>query len=208
MKTQQSRGFTLLELLIAMAVFAIMSVVAYSGLRAVLDADHVTRASSSQLADLQVSLSVLERDLAQMVDIQVRDEFGDRLPPLRLLAGTEQPLLEIVRAGSGGDQRLRRTAWRLTEAGLERELWPGVDITDAEQRRIQPFADLVEEGERLGVETGFAFVVRGPSGLERVNNWPPEGLDPSSSQLPLAVELVLDVPRLGLVRRLIPVGTL
>jgi len=103
---------------------------------------------------------------------------------------------------------LRRTAWRLTEAGLERELWPGVDITDAEQRRIQPFADLVEEGERLGVETGFAFVVRGPGGLERVNNWPPEGLDPSSSQLPLAVELVLDVPRLGLIRRLIPVGTL
>ncbi|MEH6490542.1 type II secretion system minor pseudopilin GspJ [Halopseudomonas sp.] len=199
-------GFTLLELLIAMAVFAIMSVVAYSGLRAVLDADHVTRASSGQLADLQVSLSVLERDLAQMVDIQVRDEFGDRLPPLRLRAGNEQPLLEIVRAGAGGDQRLRRTAWRLTETGLERELWPGVDVTDTEQMRIQPFADLVEEEERLGVESGFAFVVRGPSGLERVNSWPPEGLDPSSSQLPMAVELVLDVPRLGLIRRLIPVG--
>ncbi|MEH6564821.1 MAG: type II secretion system minor pseudopilin GspJ [Halopseudomonas sp.] len=200
------RGFTLLELLIAMAVFAIMSVVAYSGLRAVLDADHITRASSGQLADLQVSLSVLERDLAQMVDIQVRDEFGDRLPPLRLLASNEQPLLEIVRAGAGGDQRLRRTAWRITETGLERELWPGVDITDPEQLRVQPFADLVEEDERLGVETGFAFVVRGPSGLERATSWPPEGLDPSSSQLPLAVEVTLDVPRLGLIRRLIAVG--
>lgn len=208
MNNRQSRGFTLLELLIAMAVFAIMSVVAYSGLRAVLDADHITRASSSQLADLQVSLSVLERDLAEMVDIQVRDEFGDRLPPLRLLASTEQPLLEIVRGGAGGDQRLRRTAWRLTQTGLERELWPGVDITDREEMRIQPFADLVEEDETLGVETAFAFVVRGPSGLERVNSWPPEGLDPSSSQLPLAVELVLDVPRLGLIRRLIPVGAL
>ncbi|MEH6800066.1 MAG: type II secretion system minor pseudopilin GspJ [Halopseudomonas sabulinigri] len=208
MSKRQSMGFTLLELLVAMAVFAIMTVMAYSGLRAVLDADHITGASSGQLADLQVSLSVLERDLAEMVDIQVRDEFGDRLPPLRLLAGTEQPLLEIVRAGAGGDQRLRRTAWRLTETGLERELWPGVDITDRDQLRIQPFAELVEEGESLGVETAFAFVVRGPSGLERVNSWPPEGLDPSSSQLPLAVELVLDVPSLGLIRRLIPVGPL
>ena len=208
MSKRQSMGFTLLELLVAMAVFAIMTVMAYSGLRAVLDADHITRASSGQLADLQVSLSVLERDLAEMVDIQVRDEFGDRLPPLRLLAGTEHPLLEIVRAGAGGDQRLRRTAWRLTETGLERELWPGVDITDRDQLRIQPFAELVEEGESLGVETAFAFVVRGPSGLERVNSWPPEGLDPSSSQLPLAVELVLDVPSLGLIRRLIPVGPL
>jgi len=208
MNRNRSSGFTLLELLIAMAVFAIMSVVAYSGLRAVLDADHITRASSGQLADLQVSLSVLERDLAEMVDIQVRDEFGDRLPPLRLLAGNEQPLLEIVRGGAGGDQRLRRIAWRLTQTGLERELWPGVDITDPEQRRVQPFAELVGEDEQLGVETAIAFVVRGRSGLERVNSWPPEGLDPSSSQLPLAVELVLDVPRLGLIRRLIPVGSL
>lgn len=200
------RGFTLLELLVAMLLFAVMSVVAYQGLRAVLEANEVSRGHAGQLADLQVSLSVLERDLAQLVDVRVRDEFGDRLPPLRLLAGNEQPLLEIVRAGAGGEQRLRRTAWRLTERGLERELWPAVDVADADSVRLQPFADLVAEDERLGVETGFRFIVRGASGLERLDSWPPADLDPESTQLPLAVEVQLDLPRLGVIRRLIAVG--
>jgi general secretion pathway protein J len=65
----KARGFTLLEMLVAMAVFAIMSVVAYGGLRAVLSADQVTQEHARRLADLQVTLSVLERDLAQIVDI-------------------------------------------------------------------------------------------------------------------------------------------
>ena len=51
-------GFTLLEMLIAMAVFAVMSMVAYQGLRAVLDASPPEQAQ--RLADLQVTL-MLER---------------------------------------------------------------------------------------------------------------------------------------------------
>ncbi len=204
---RRQQGFTLLELLVAMAVFAIMSVVAYQGLRSVLQVNEVSREHAQVLADLQVSLSVLERDLSQLVDIRVRDEFGDRLPPLRLVPGSDDyPLLELVRAGAGGTERLRRTAWRLTERGLERDLWPGVDIADADSRRMQPFAELVGEDEQLGVDSSFHFIVRGASGLERVDSWPPADLDPQSSQLPLAVEVVLELPRLGQIRRLIAVG--
>ena len=166
-------GFTLLEMLIAMAVFAVMSMVAYQGLRAVLDADHITREQAQRLADLQVTLSVLERDLAQVVDVRVRDEFGDPLPPLRLRAGGEHQLLELVRAGAGGDQRLRRTAWQITERGLERRLWPGVDIVDPESMRVRPFADLVAEDQRLGMDSAFHFIVRTQAGLDRVDAWPP-----------------------------------
>lgn len=200
------RGFTLLEMLIALAVFAVMSMVAYQGLRAVLDADRISREQAQRLADLQVTLSVLERDLAQVVDVVVRDEFGDRLPPLRLRPGGEAVRLELVRAGAGGEQRLRRTAWRLTERGLERELWPGVDVVDRDSMRVRPFADLVGEQQRLGVDSGFAFVVRTASGLERVDAWPPLDGDPAATQLPLAVELVLDVPGVGEIRRLMAVG--
>lgn len=199
-------GFTLLEMLIAMAVFAVMSMVAYQGLRAVLNADHVTREQAQRLADLQVTLSVLERDLAQVVDVTVRDEFGDPLPPLRLRAGGEQQLLELVRAGAGGEQRLRRSAWQITERGLERRLWPGVDIVDAESMRIRPFADLVEEHQKLGMDSAFLFIVRTPSGLERVDAWPLADADPQAGGLPVAIEVVLDIPGLGEVRRLMAVG--
>lgn len=203
---RRAGGFTLLEMLVAMAVFAIMSVVAYGGLRAVLSADQVTQEHARRLADLQVTLSVLERDLAQIIDISVRDEFGDRMPPLRLRAGGDSKLLEIVRAGAGGDQRLRRTAWLITERGLERQLWPGVDIADAESARVQPFGFLVDEDELLGMQTGFALVVRTATGLDRLDAWPPADSDPAASQLPLAVEIVLDIPGYGEIRRLMAVG--
>ena len=67
-------------------------------------------------------------------------------------------------------------------------------------------AELVGEDEQLGVDSSFHFIVRGASGLERVDSWPPADLDPQSSQLPLAVEVVLELPRLGQIRRLIAVG--
>jgi general secretion pathway protein J len=200
------RGFTLLEMLIAMAVFAIMSVVAYGGLRAVLTADQVTQVHARRLADLQVTLSVLERDLAQVVAVAVRDEFGDRMPPLRLRAGGDAKLLELVRGGAGGDQRLRRTAWLITDRGLERQLWPGVDIVDVESTRVQPFGELVAEDELLGMESGFALVVRTEAGLERVDSWPAANADAASVELPMAIEIVLDLPEYGVIRRMMAVG--
>lgn len=200
------RGFTLLEMLIAMAVFAIMSVVAYGGLRAVLTADQVTQVHAQRLADLQVTLSVLERDLAQVVAVAVRDEYGDRLPSLRLRAGGDAKRLELVRAGAGGGQRLRRTAWLITDRGLERQLWPGVDIVDAESARVQPFGELVAEDELLGTESGFALVVRTRAGLERIDAWPAADADPAAAELPLAVEIVLDLPEYGIIRRMMAVG--
>ncbi len=205
-RSRQMRGFTLLEMLVAMAVFAIMSLVAYQGLRAVLDADVVTREQAQRLADLQVTLSVLERDLAQVIDVAVRDEYGDRLPPLRLRAGGDTDLLELVRAGAGGDQRIRRTAWRITERGLEREMWPGIDIVDTEAMRVRPFAELVGTEQVLGLDSGFFFIIRSDEGLQRVESWPPADAGGDSTTLPLAVELVLDLPGVGPVRRLMAVG--
>jgi len=75
-----------------MAVIAIMSVVAYGGLRAVLSADQVTQEHARRLADLQVTLSGLERDLAaKIVDIiQCANEFGDRMPPRVCALGGQQ----------------------------------------------------------------------------------------------------------------------
>ena len=149
---------------------------------------------------------MLEPDLAQVVDVSVRDEYGDRLPPLRLRAGGETDLLELTRAGAGGNQRVRRTAWRITERGLERQMWPGTDIVDAEAMRVRPFAELVGPEQILGLDSGFFFIVRTEEGLERVESWPPPNASGEGGSLPLAVELVLDLPGIGPVRRLMAVG--
>ncbi|MCQ8131101.1 PulJ/GspJ family protein, partial [Methylomonas rivi] len=60
-------GFTLLELLVAMAIFAIMAVMAYGGLKTVIDTRRATQAKAAQLRQLQQALYLLNEDLQQAV---------------------------------------------------------------------------------------------------------------------------------------------
>ncbi len=86
------RGFTLLELLVAIGVFAVMSIMAYGGLKTVLDSRQQTDAQAKRLAAVQLTFLRLERDIEQMTDRGIRDEYGDPQPPLL-----------AVSAGTSGD---------------------------------------------------------------------------------------------------------
>ena len=112
------RGFTLIELLVALLVFAVMSVLAYGGLRSVLDASAGAGAHADRLASLQRTFMALARDVEQLADREIRDEYGDRQPALRV--GADERLLELTRAGwrnPAGQTRstLQRVAYRLDE---------------------------------------------------------------------------------------------
>ena len=196
------RGFTLLELLIAVAVFAVVSAVAYGGLQAVLNADSQTRVRGGILADLQVTLAVLERDLRQVAPVEWRDRFGDRQPALRYSPLATEPELELVRAGSGGIDRLRRVGWRVTEAGLERRLWEVVDAGDQREPIARVFLASRETADgREPVLMELRFVVPGPDGGQVLDSWPPLRPTDPPRQLPALVEIVLEVPGLGRVER-------
>lgn len=196
------KGFTLLELLIAVAVFAVVSTVAYGGLQAVLNTEAQTRLRGGVLGDLQVTLAVLERDLRQVAAIEPRDRFGDRQPPLRYSPLATEPELELVRTGSGGTDRLRRVGWRVTEEGLERRLWEVVDAGDDRE----PIARVFLAAQRTGdgpepVRMELRFVVPGPQGEEMLDSWPPLRPTDPPRALPALVEIILDVPGLGRVER-------
>ncbi|GGE90230.1 type II secretion system minor pseudopilin GspJ [Shewanella carassii] len=67
MYSSRNSGFTLLEMLIAIAIFAMLGLAANAVLQTVLKNDEVTRDFSQQLKYLQQGFGVLERDLGQMV---------------------------------------------------------------------------------------------------------------------------------------------
>ncbi|MGI2098367.1 type II secretion system minor pseudopilin GspJ [Shewanella glacialipiscicola] len=65
--TSAPRGFTLLEMLIAIAIFAMIGLASNAVLSTVLTNDEVTRTFSTRLKALQQGFGAIERDLAQMV---------------------------------------------------------------------------------------------------------------------------------------------
>lgn len=204
-----SRGFTLLELLVAVAVFATVGVLAIGGLRAVVVADHATQAQSQRLAELQITLAVLERDLRHSIALSPRDGYGDRLPPLRYNPVTEPRQLELVRAGQGERRRLARVAWRVTDRGLERVTWPVLDGALPESEQVRLFLDReaharqdsrsraqTARGTDEVLEIRFEFI----DGRTRdiTDSWPP--LD-AGDRRPAQVIVNLIVPGLGPIER-------
>ncbi|WP_019570482.1 type II secretion system minor pseudopilin GspJ [Thioalkalivibrio sp. ALE11] len=196
-------GFTLLELLVAVGIFGIVGLLAIGGLRSVLDADEATREQTQRLAELQIAFATLERDLRHAVALNPRDGFGDRQPPLRYSPVTDPEQLEFVRAGLGGEQRLGRVAWRISEDGLERITWPAVDGSprDSEQRRRFLPPGQGQDGRAVPPRIRFDFL--DPRTGEELDAWPPLE-DGAEATLPAMILVRLDAPGAGEVERRIP----
>ncbi|QYK12733.1 type II secretion system minor pseudopilin GspJ [Shewanella rhizosphaerae] len=66
-KTKRAQGFTLLEMLIAIAIFAMLGLAANAVLSTVMKNDEVTAEFAQRLKSLQQGFGALERDFGQMV---------------------------------------------------------------------------------------------------------------------------------------------
>ncbi|RCX31668.1 type II secretion system minor pseudopilin GspJ [Thioalbus denitrificans] len=192
-------GFTLLELLVALAVFAVLATVAYAGVYQVLQVRDRTEDQARRLDALRKSFALLQRDLEQAAPRPVRDAYGDILPAFRL--GAEGALLlELTRGGwTNPAGRPRSTLRRV-----------GLELRDGRLRHLAwRVLDRAQDSEPVATE-----LVAGVSGVEVecldadgnwVRRWPPPrdrdgGPDPSA--LPRAVRLTLVLETWGRFTRL------
>ncbi|MDH0647656.1 prepilin-type N-terminal cleavage/methylation domain-containing protein [Pseudomonas sp. GD03858] len=124
----RQRGFTLIEVMIAILLMAVVSLIAWRGLDSVSRADrHVRQASEAHQAVLRV-FQQLERDLALRATVELlepplpgREPPGKpALPAIRARADR----LELVRAGAIPGSGLQRVRWYVRAGTLYRAAAP------------------------------------------------------------------------------------
>ncbi len=189
-------GFTLLELLLALGVFAILGVLATITLTSVLSSDKAADARSTQLAAMQRAQLFLRRDIEQIVPRPVRDEL-DALQPA-VVGGVAG--LEFTRAGWRNplpDKHLRselqRVSYAVEDAKLVRRYW---HVLDRAQDSLSVESAVLSEVE------DFTLRYFDPREKQWLNDWPP--VDPDRQQdLPAVIELTVITKAFGEIRRLI-----
>lgn len=187
-------GFTLLELLVALAIFAVLAAIAYSALNQVTSTRAHLQAKAERLTALQMVFTVLGRDIEQAIGRRVRDEFGDAEPAMKggVVVGTS--LLTLTRAGWRNPlglprSHLQRVAYGFVDNKLLRHSWTVLDRGPG----VLPHEEVMLEDVRA-VELRFLDQARQWQGF-----WPPPGQD---TTLPRAVEITIDLADWGRVTRL------
>jgi general secretion pathway protein J len=126
-------GFTLVEVLIALALFALIGAAGAMVLARTLDTREVVRTESERLGELQRLRALLRADLAQAAPRRTRGPTGR--PAAQPIVGPStsgDPLLVLARSGWSNPEEaprpsIQRVEYRLVEDRLERRAAPYLD---------------------------------------------------------------------------------
>lgn len=135
MKTSE-RGFTLVEMLISLMIFGMLSAAGVAILAFSVRAQGTTGERLDDVSALNRLAAALSADLAQATLRQTRNEAGDLLPAFTGDSGSNaSPMLRLVRAGWSNLDDARRAGaqkveYRLANDTLERIAYPMLDGAD------------------------------------------------------------------------------
>ncbi|MFT6051830.1 MAG: general secretion pathway protein J [Halioglobus sp.] len=122
-KLRSSVGFTLIEVLISLAITAFVGAIAYSGLSSVISGVESTRVVAAQSYRLNRALMIVSRDLRQFVPRSIRDEFGE-VESAMVGGPLSRSLLSFTRTGwHNPNQRPRSNLQRINYIVEDEALW-------------------------------------------------------------------------------------
>lgn len=163
------RGFTLVEILIAIAIFAFIGVASTAVLTTVIDSDELSSARFEKFQRLQRAVTTIERDMQQAVPRAVRTDGQTNTIVMRGGESDESDNdgLAFVRSGWQNPQMmlprstLQAVAYRVRDGKLERLYTNYVDnvvgtepkvrvlLEDISEFKIEFIADIDEEENSL-----------------------------------------------------------
>ncbi len=175
-------GFTLIEVMLALAIFGVISVLAYRATAALTDGEVRLSAEAQRWRTLDGLFSRFEADIRQAVPRASRTGSGIEPPWLALPAdSTGNAALVFTRAGSeftdDPGRAGQRIGYRLRGHAVEIAYWPRIDNAASTQPAVYTLADGV---------TAFRVEYLGQSSIWR-ERWP----QPNEAELPRAVRVHL-----------------
>lgn len=194
-------AFSLIELLVALAVFAALAAAAYGGLAEVARARSALAEREDRFADIVRTLSAMERDLRQAASRPVRGSERNQVLPA--LAGSADRV-ELTRLGFANPRaetrsNLERVAYALDDRKLERGRYPVLDRAPSTIAQATVMLDRVD-----ALHLRYA----GTDGIWR-ETWPPAEVPAGSTVsdpnelLPRAVEVRIVLADYGELRRVV-----
>lgn len=194
MKRGRVAGFTLVEVLVAVFIFALLMLAAYGSVNALLRTRDGLAEQNGRLRELQFAIGLIERDLRSAIARPVREGYGEREPALVgardaiafTHAGVANPL-GLERA------RIERVGYARREATLSRAAFAVLDRTPNSAPATRELLSRVR-----------AVSFRYFDGEQWREQWPPANTQPTPMHaLPRAVEVSIDSEDLGRILRLV-----
>jgi general secretion pathway protein J len=186
-------GFSLVELLVALAVFATMAALAYGGLDSVARTRAELGRKQVAFQGLMRSVGLLERDLRAAVARPVRGNYGEPLPAL-VGAGSH---IEFTRTGFANPQaeprsNLERVLYEFDDDAIKRGAYPVLDRAPGTAPKLTTLRSNVDTFSLRYLDAGNRWS----------EIWPPPGAGSADApellaQLPRAVEFRIGTSEYG-----------
>jgi general secretion pathway protein J len=206
-------GFTLVEVMIAIFIAAVMFAIGYRALNQGLLYNESLKVSQSRITEIQRGMRVLAQDFAQLAARAARDTQGTgQLLPAISADNRDNTLVVFSRTGWSNPAGVQRPAeqrvrYRFIDGSLVREHWLSLDAALAAQPRQRIILTRLKS-----VEIRFLD----PASRTWHNEWPvitvsgpvgPANIDEVLLTRPLLIELTLVLEDWGRVQRVFEVPT-